>query len=521
MIRRAALAAASLAIAAAAAPAAAQQPAPSTGGAQCDMVNTGETRQNANQLPSGAYNVFMGAGVLVRCPAKGITIRADSLEYYGDERRVYLVGHASYAEPRFTLTSTYLTYYIPQERIVALQNVHATLPTGSSMDGQQLEYLRAVPRIRTRAQVTATQRPTANIIQKDSLGRPQPPVVVTANQIFMDGDSLLYAGGRVDIQREQLTARGDSAAMNSGAETMRLMREPVIEGRKDRPFKLTGAVIDLYGAQRKLHRVISRGTATAVSQDMTLHSDTIDLRIDDDLLQRAIAWGKGRATAVSPSQRITADSIDVAMPDQKVREVHALRLALAEGHPDSTKFRADTTDWLRGDTIVARFDSVAAATRSRPILVDTTARRDTAMRNVPGGAVPLPSAPPSPGAAPHDTSGGPQIHDLVARGAASAFYHLAPSDTSLRKPAISYSRGKQITVSFADRHVSTVVVLGKVAGMYAEPQADTTARKAGTKSPAAAGKAPAGSRQTPPTQRPPARPPATTAPRPPARQERR
>lgn len=519
MMRRVALAA-TLTVAVLAHRADAQQP---SGGAQCDMVNTGETRQNANQLPSGAYNVFMGAGVLVRCPTKGITIRADSLEYYGDERRVFLVGHASYAEPRFTLTSTYLTYYIPQERIVALQNVHATLPTGSSMDGQQLEYLRAVPRIRTRAQVTATQRPTARIVQKDSLGRPQPPVIVTANQIFMDGDSLLYAGGQVDIQREQLTARGDSAAMNSGAETMRLMRGPVIEGRKDRPFKLTGTVIDLYGAQRKLNRVISRGSATAVSQDMTLHSDTIDLRVDDDLLQRAIAWGKGRATAVSPTQRITADSIDVAMPDQKVREVHALRLALAEGRPDSTRFKADTTDWLRGDTIVARFDSMAAATRSRPILIDTTARHDTAVRNLPGGAVPLPSAP-STNVAARDTGSGPEIRDLVARGTASAFYHLAPSDTALRRPAISYSRGKQITVSFANRRVTTVVVLGKVAGMYAEPQADTTAGKGAKGAPNATGKVPAG-RAAPsnarPLVRPPARPPANTSPRPPAPEERR
>lgn len=519
MIRRVALAAA-LAVAGLVPSrrASAQQPAPS-GAAQCDMVNTGETRQNANQLPSGAYNVFMGAGVLVRCPTKGITIRADSLEYYGDERRVYLVGHASYAEPRFTLTSTYLTYYIPQERIVALQNVHATLPTGSSMDGQQLEYLRAVPRIRTRAQVTATQRPTARIVTKDSLGRAQAPVVVTANQIFMDGDSLLYAGGQVDIQREQLTARGDSAEMNSGAETMRLMRGPEIEGRKDRPFKLTGVVIDLYGAQKKLQRVISRGSATAVSQDMTLHSDTIDLRVDDDLLQRAVAWGKGRATAVSPTQRITADSIDVAMPDQKVREVHALRLALAEGRPDSVRFKADTTDWLRGDTIVARFDTVAAATRSRPILIDTTARRDTAVRNLPGGAVPLPSAA-APRPAARDRSNGPEIRDLVARGSASAFYHLAPSDTALRKPAISYSRGKQITVSFADRRVSTVVVLGKVAGMYAEPQADTAGRKATAGAAKGAAKPPA-STAKPSNQRPPARPPATTTPRPPAREERR
>jgi hypothetical protein len=141
----------------------------------------------------------------------------------------------------------------------------------------------------------------------------------------------------------------------------------------------------------------------------------------------------------SQSQNMIADSLDVRMPGQRIREVHALRNAYAEGRPDSTKFRADTTDWLRGDTIIAHFDSIPAA----------------------------------------DTTKGPDIRRLVASDSASAYYHVAPSDTSLRRPAINYVKGREITVDFDERRVTSIAVEGRVAGVYLEPAAiDTTQRRA-------------------------------------------
>jgi hypothetical protein len=176
--------------------------------------------------------------------------------------------------------------------------------------------------------------------------------------------------------------------------------------------------------------VLAMGQGKAVSEDMTLASDTIDLRVSNDLLDRAIAWGPGRARANSATQQIVADSIDVRMPGQRVRELHAVRAAAAEAQPDTSRFRADTVDWLRGDTIVARFDS--AATR--------------------------------------DTTRVAQIKELVANGKARSWYHVAPSDTSLRQSAINYVTGRQITVAFQQRKASNVTVIEKAAGVYAEPK---------------------------------------------------
>jgi lipopolysaccharide export system protein LptA len=403
--------------------------------------NSEQGRQTTLKLPSGEYNNFVGGGITVRCPAKSITLRADSAEIYGDEHRTYFVGHVHYLEPRLDLYSDYLTYYQLEERILAAGNVDAKLPSGSKLRGPQVDYRRVAPRIRTRAQALATGRPTVTIIQHDTSGKEQPPIDVVANTIFMDGDSLLYGSGAVQITRPELNATSDSAFINTGTENMQLMRNPVVNGTRGRQFRLVGDRIELFSRDRKLQRVIAQARAQANSQDFTLRSDTIDLRITNDTLDRAFAWGRNRAHALSPTQNMTSDSLDVRMPGQRVREVHAVRKAFAEGKPDTTKFRADTTDWLRGDTIFAYFDTL----------------------------------PPA------DTSKGPDIRRLVASDSAQAYYHIAPNDTSLHRPAINYVKGQVITIDFDSSKVATIVVdgvAGKVAGIYLEPTADTTGTKA-------------------------------------------
>lgn len=411
--------------------------------------------------PSGQRNVFTGGGVIVRCPERNITLRADSVELYGDERRFFFVGNVDYAEPRLKLTSDQLTYFVPDERVLAVGRVNATLPSGSRLVGPQAEYRRAAPRIRPISEMTATGRPSVTLVEgrrartdsantardtiaprRDSAAarRDTTPTVVTANTLFVRGDSLIYGSGRVDIRRPDITANSDSVFLDSGSEFMRLMRDPRIEGRRDRPYRLDGVVIDVQSRNRQLERVIAKGNAAAISEDMTLRSDTIQLRVESDLLQHAIAWGRAGARAVSPTQTITADSITVAMPGQRVRTVTASRRAFAEAKPDSTRVRTTETDWLRGDTIVARFDTVAAA----PPPPDTARRQ-------------------------------PEIKQLVARGDASSLYHLPPSDSTKREPAINYVTGDMITIAFDSQRVARVTVAGQRAGLYLEPSDSVSA----------------------------------------------
>jgi len=241
-----------------------------------------------------------------------------------------------------------------------------------------------------------------------------------------------------------------------------IMRNPVIEGRRDRPFTLVGERIELSSLNRKLDRVIALTRARAVSQDMTLTSDTIDLRFAEDLMQRAIAWGPSRARAMSTTQELVADSLDVRMPGQRMREVYAVRNAAAYGKPDTLRFRADTTDWLRGDTIIARFDSATA----------------------------------------DSTRSGARLRQLQSLGKARAYYHLAAADSATRRPAINYVTGREILITFRNQQVATVTVVEQAAGVYLEPRADSAAApRAAPAAPAAPAARPA---VTPPRPVPPA-----------------
>ncbi len=397
---------------------------------RCNAINTPTTRQTSIKTASGQYDTYLGGGVVVVCPAKDIHLKADSLEQYGDEKRLYLVGHVDYREPRFAVLSDFLNYYMNEERVVATGNVHATMPSGSMLVGPVATYLRPIPKTRPLASLTATGRPTITLVQQDSLGRPEPPMGVIANNVFMKGDSLVYAGGAVQIKRQDMTAHSDSMFLDGQHEILHLIGHPQLEGQKgENPFTLVGALIDLYSRHQKLDRVLALGKAVATSKDMTLHADTIDFRVNDDVLDRAMAWGPGRAAAKSPTDSLLADSIDVIMPGQRAREIHAVGYAYAESKPDSLKFHTTEMDWMRGDTILAKFDTMP----------------------------------------PKDTTQAPRIKQLIAIDSASAYYNMAPRDSTLCVPAMNYSRGSRIVVTFGAKGAEEVDVLGKTIGIFAEP----------------------------------------------------
>jgi hypothetical protein len=443
---------------------------------RCRLQFASDHALNSFKLPSGQHNVFTGGNVVARCPAQSLVLRSDSLESYGDDGRIIFIGHADYAEPRLKLKADNITYYQRDERLLAVQNVNASLPTGSTLRGPQVEFLRAIPRVRPQQSATATGRPTVSLVERDAQGRAQPPVHVTGANIYLQGDSIVSAVGDVVVVRPELTATGDSLYGNGGSGLLRIMRNPKITGTKGRPFTLVGETIDLLSRRRKLERVLAKNAAAANSEDLNIRSDTIDLRVVDDLLQRASAWGKSRARATSLTQTMLADSIDVVMPAQRIRDLYAVRAATAEGAPDTTKFRTTEKDRLTGDTIIAHFDTVP----------------------------------------PKDTASKPRIRQLVAIGSknslATSLQHLPPRDTSVCVPAQNYVRGRLITVNFDSAKVSTVVVKDRdqAGGIYIEPNPDSTARcrplAATAKPPAPAGNLPASRAQAAPSS------PATPAP---------
>ncbi len=202
-------------------PAPAPAPAPITSGApssvsplpqagaptgQCDLLvtpNSDSTHFTSTKLPSGEYNNFIGGGVTGHCPVQQITLISDSAEWFGDLHMWHLIGHVHYTEPRITMDSDVSTYFLTDEHLLSEGNVHATLPSGTTLVGPRVEYYRASPKIRPVARMIAPGRPTINVIEKDSTGKQSEPTVVVANTVVMDGDSLMYASQNVVITRTE------------------------------------------------------------------------------------------------------------------------------------------------------------------------------------------------------------------------------------------------------------------------------------------------------------------------------
>jgi hypothetical protein len=332
-----------------------------------------------------------------------------------------------------------MTYFTGEERILAEGNVVGRTNTGTRFTGPRANYLRAAAGIRATSRLEADSRPHVWLSPSDAGGGGRDSVSVEADRVISENDSLVYAKGRVVIDRVDLVATADSAAMDNGTEIARLFYSPKIVGRGERSFTLVGNVIEAWSKQRQLQRVKSGGAAKATSEEITLTADTIDLRLRDQKLDRAFAWGGRRALAHAKERDITADSIDIVMPYQVIREMRAVRNALAESEPDSLKIVSKQKDWLRGDTIVARFDSVATG----------------------------------------DTVNKPAVRQITATGTATSsaksFYQVAPGhgEKVTTTPNVNYVTGRQIIVDFHEAQVQTVRVKEKAAGFYLEALPDS------------------------------------------------
>ena len=404
-----------------------------------DFVNKPGNPANIITGPDGKRITYLGGGIIAHCIGQGNTLTADSAEYYESEGRLYLVGHVHYTEPRATVTSNTMTYYQNDDHLHAEGDVVAIQSNGSTLRGPTADYYRSTAQ-RPLTRMFAPSRPTVTLVQKDTSGRGKPADTarVIANTITMLGDSLVYASGRVEITRPDLLATGDSAFMDSGTDFARLMREPSVQGKGTRTFTLTGGVIDVYSRNRQVERVVATPKGHALSKDLELVADSIDLRMQNNQLQRAYAWGPTRAHALSPDREIIADSIDAILPGQRVKEVRALRKAYAESNPDSGVVSTQR-DWMRGDTIVAHFDS----------LVGT------------------------------DTSSKARIREIVALGNASSFYQMKNSKGPATEPTVNYVKGRIIDILFETGKVATVTVTDQATGVLIEPAAASTAAKPG------------------------------------------
>jgi len=207
-------------------------------------------------------------------------------------------------------------------------------------------------------------------------------------------------------------------------------------GTGERAFTMVGREIDLWSRAQALERVLAAGEARVDGDSVVLRSDTVDVRIADEQMDRVMAWGT-RAFAEAQRQQMEADSIDMRMPRQILEQVQAFGRAMTRAEVDTARITSPDPDWIAGDTVIARFETVPRT--------------------------------------PTDTASTSRLTEVQAIGSARAFQQLASVERGKDRPNLSYNRGRIIVVRFEAGEVVRVDVQDRASGLYLEPASEPPA----------------------------------------------
>jgi len=411
----------------------------------CVLEFTGVVRQGVlttsmrvMTLGDGAKHTYISGGVDATCRGQGNRLLADSAEHYGDRKELILISKVRYTDERMRLDSDRMVYFLETEQLVATGSVRGTSSGGARFTGPELTYLRARPGIRSVSSWRAPGRPTVRLATarsndvraKTVEASAADSMDVTADVVWSENDSLVWARGRVVMDRHDLQATADSAFLDQGTEHVRLRRAPKIVGTGERAFTMVGREIDLWSRSQALERVLSTGEARVDGDSVVLRSDTVDVRITDERMDRVMAWGT-RAYAEAQQQEMEADSIEMWMPGQVLEQMQAFGRAVTRAEVDTARITSPDPDWIAGDTVIARFETVPRSEQ--------------------------------------DTATTTRLTEVRAMGSARAFQQMASAEGGKDRPNLSYNRGRVIVVSFEGGEVVRVDVQDRASGLYLEP----------------------------------------------------
>jgi hypothetical protein len=394
-------------------------------------------RQGSVVETSKGTNYFAGGNVQLSCRGTKVSMRSDSVAAYAGNV-IQFIGRVKYRDSTLTMDADRGTYHKNGERWEARRNVTTqNLTTGSTLTGPSLDYLRVVKGVRDTLEMYATSRPRIQYFPSDSGGKAAEPYVIVGDRVRFKGNDQIFAGGKVTVDRSDFASRSDSMRLDTGAGSNGTLigGRPVLRGIGADSFSITGNRVDLTLDRRDLTYLLAKGNSRAISKEWDLVADTIALDVNQRKLEQTLAWGDSiRPSATSPSYAMKADSLALDTPGQKLREVRGFGKAWLGG---SVYQPTRDRDWMRGDTIVARFASRDSAGAQRAVLSRIDARL----------------------------------------GAQS--YHIEPNQRMPARPSINYARGDAITVTMkgggatGGSGVDRVDIRGKVDGIQLEAAGDS------------------------------------------------
>ena len=409
---------------------------------RCRLQILNVDRQGVRTEPTpGVEHLFAGGNIHAQCVGRNIHIYSDSVASYGGNVVQFISqgSRVKYRDSTTNLDADFGTYLKDGERFEAQGNVvHQDLKSGSTITGARIDYLRPVRGLRADLEVVGYSRPTVSYVVKDSMGRVQAPYLIIGNTVRTIGNDVIYAGGAVTIDRENLKGNGDSLWLDSGKKQAgqligkASLRSQQNTGAPNNGFTLTGRVIDIGMTARELSSVKARDSARLVSRDITLDADSIRIRLQQRQAEQTVAWGKtARPKAISADYRVLGDSLLIETPYQVLSKV----IAFGNGWAG---LAADTAtgvrrDWIAGEKVTVTFIE-------------------------------------------HDSSGVKKmaIQQLEAERQARSFYQVAP-ERGQTKGSMNYTRANRILVTMRvtrdSNTVQQVDAFGAVDGVHLQPAA--------------------------------------------------
>ena len=403
-------------------------------GQRCVFQIDNVDRQGAVvETPQGT-NYFAGGNVRLSCRGTRITMESDSVAAYGGNV-VQFIGRVKYRDSTLTMDADRGTYFKNRERWEARGKVVTkNLVTGSTLTGPSLDYMRLVKGVRDTMEMFATGRPTIRYFPSDTGGQPAEPYVIVGDRVRLKGDDRIFAGGKVTVDRSDFASRSDSLRLDTGpgGDGSLIGGRPVLRGLGADSFSITGNRVDLQLEGRDLTYLLAKGNAKALNKEWELVADTIALDVNQRKLEQTLAWGDSlKPSATSTSYAMKADSLALDTPGQRLREVRGFGRAWLGG---TVHQASKERDWMRGDTVIARFAPRDSAGTQRAVLSRIEARK------------------------------------------AAQSYHLESNDRAPSRPSINYARGDVITVTMKDgpsagAGVERVDIRGQVDGIQLEAEA--------------------------------------------------
>ena len=419
------------------------------------QLNTNGVLERAPDATGETVSHFR-QGFFLDCPVEKRRVVADSARHYATQQKLELMGNVKYTEGATVITSGHMLYTRRDDKVWATENVKATMASGSTINGQSIEYHARNSQAFPTGRMKAVQRPTFLLVEVDTTPSPADTTkrITTADSTTIVAETIIslgeevFASGKVNVRRSDVDADADSMYGNrkEGERYLRLISNPSLRGKGEDPFYVKGNFIEIEaGEDKKIRRMQALGKGDFRSNDFSLASDTVDMHMDGKSISKALAMGDSGATMRHKGNTMVGNRLQILMPGGNLSEIKSHGSARADLEPDTATVRSTEKNFVKGDTVVITFQRVAnkrVAPTPAPAPGARITARDSATRTDSAARAQPPAGP--------DSTDTPRT--ILAVGDASFFFQSAPRSGRgpTDCPTIDYWTGSRISATLED-----------------------------------------------------------------------